>query len=453
MTKSAFLRASVVTAAIALSAFTSCITTDKTLGSKYVPDNQDMDILTDEIDLPVELRMADSLQSSISGTIILGSINTDTFGTIKLTAATSITAATDSIYWGGDPILKSITLECPVTGHQYLEEDQIFITQNLRAYQLKEKLDSTKIYSNSITRKDCQDKCITKGNAIYMGGDTLYMHLTEEFGQQFFNYDIKTLDSADLFMDSIKGIYFEMDDLEEGVNGGRLNFIDLSASYIDIHFSSIGYEGERRDTVVSFLIGNYTAVTGITSGSAKHVTSNPEEKIYIEGFNGIKPFISAVNLKRSIGKWASSKGLDLTKVIVVKAALEFPFDYSGNYKDYSPFPTNLFPCQRVEATTGDIVYSPIDEIYDDNMSDGSINKSLDYYKPDAGNFIQDLIRTDESKLTYKDDIWMMQTYAYTNSTSSTTYYYTDYNNYYIGIINGTKCDRRPKLHLTYAILK
>jgi len=63
----------------ALFAVSSCIDVDPTLGSKYVPSNQDLSMAIKEFDLPVEMRMCDSLQSSLSGTNPMISVTTTLF--------------------------------------------------------------------------------------------------------------------------------------------------------------------------------------------------------------------------------------------------------------------------------------------------------------------------------------------------------------------------------------
>ena len=71
----------------------SCITTDHTLGNSLVPDNQDITLHTATIDLPVGLKMADSLQMSVSQSAMVGAVRSDTFGLLHCDAAMSVTAA------------------------------------------------------------------------------------------------------------------------------------------------------------------------------------------------------------------------------------------------------------------------------------------------------------------------------------------------------------------------
>ena len=58
----------------------SCIETNRTLGSALVPTNQDISIHTATLDIPVTLRMADSLQTAVSNSMSVGAIRSGVFG-------------------------------------------------------------------------------------------------------------------------------------------------------------------------------------------------------------------------------------------------------------------------------------------------------------------------------------------------------------------------------------
>ena len=84
-------------ALLAMSCLVSCITKDYTLGSGLVPAIQDISVRTTTFDLPVGLKMADSLQTSISQKGTVGAIRTDRYGLYRSDAAMAVTAAYDSI--------------------------------------------------------------------------------------------------------------------------------------------------------------------------------------------------------------------------------------------------------------------------------------------------------------------------------------------------------------------
>lgn len=450
MTKKVFIF--LLSAAATLFFAASCITTDKTLGTIYIPGAHDIQVLMAEFDIPVQMKMADSLQSAVTSGMTIGSITSDKFGTFTMASATEISPSTDSIVWGEDPVFVDMQLELYVSGKQYLKDDQEFITQNIRAYQLNFELDSTTIYSNSISRDKCKPDCINVGTCVYMGGDTISMHLSREFGEQLFKLDRTTMDSLELFTKKFYGIYLETDPLDEGLTGGRLNEITTTSSNLMLTFNSKTYNGQRRDTTVYFTLGERYCVNSMTSQSGNLAQLGTEQEIYFEGLSGVKPFISAKSLKEMLANWAADNGYDQNDVLVIKAALEFPCEYSGNYMEYEHYPTNLYPCQRKEINYT-VQYSPINEAYESNLSQGSFNRSLFQYRPDAPLYFQNLLKKNASDLTSEDDLWIMSTLEYTSSTTSTTYYLTDYNYYSQARLNGTKAERHPKLILTYTILK
>jgi hypothetical protein len=141
----------------------------------------------------------------------------------------------------------------------------------------------------------------------------------------------------------------------------------------------------------------------MTSEAGSMVTDYPVETLYYESLSGIKPHISGAALHSLMQNWAEQNNIDLDNLIIAKATLEFPFEYSGNYKALDNYPGNLFPCKRVR-TTKHTLYTPIEEIYDSFMSKGSINRSLLHYKPDVGFYLQDLIKKESSELTDEDDL-------------------------------------------------
>ncbi|MDD2293753.1 MAG: hypothetical protein PHD07_06060 [Bacteroidales bacterium] len=437
---------------VSLISFSSCITTDKTLASIYIPTNQDITIKSAEIDIPVELKISDSMQTATSAVLMMGAIASKEFGTVTIGSAATVTPSADSIEWGGDPVFIDMSMQVAVYSKQTMSSEQDYITQNVYAYPLTIELDSTDVYNNSIRESDYDHKPISLRNTLYMGGDSLNMHFTKEFGERFFAATREELDSNELFMKRFYGIYFKTDVPETGLIGGRIINLDLSTASIILSFTSTNYAGVRRDTSVSFTIGDYYYVNTVAVNSQKLETDDAKDAIYIEGLSGIKPVINAKKLKSAIEHWSNSAGVDLNNILIAKATMEFPYEYSGYYKDLDNYPKNLFPCLRTVDTTY-TYYSPISEIYDSNFNNGAINRSQSYYRPDMGIYLQSLINKETSEVSSRDDLWMIPTLTYTSSTTNETYYFADYSTYYIAVLNGTKAARHPKLKITYTELK
>ena len=485
----------------------SCVTTDPTLGASYIPANQDISIHTVDIDLPVGQKYADSLQTTVSSTVAVGSLSTSDYGTVNVGTALTLSPANDSIIWGEDPIFKDMYISLTAKSCQVLDKDQASIPQNIYVHQLNIELDSTYVYSNSVSLADCKPGLVSKGIMLYTGGDTLVIHFTEDFAKPLFDLDRETLDSTELFATKFYGIYLHTDPVEEGTEGGRLNTFDASASKVSLTYSSINGSGRRRDTTVNFNLGTYNAVMSIEKDKVYAETDDASALIRYEGLTGLKPHIDAKVLRQRIDDWMAANDIDPDALMVSRAVLEFPFEYTGNIHDYDKWPTNLYPHRRLHGETY-TVYSPISERYTTAYEHGEANRSLFFFRSDVALYLQSLIREKKEEVDENYDIWMIPTIEYTTSSSSTdysdyynyanyyasmygygyggygygyggydpygygygygygypygygsssssgsTYYYVDSQNYWMCEINGTAAARHPVLHLTYTVLK
>jgi len=450
----------------ALFAVSSCIDVDPTLGSKYVPSNQDLSMAIKEFDLPVEMRMCDSLQSSLSGSITVGSLQSDLFGTFSSEAAFTITPADTSIVFGTDPVFKEMYLLLPLSATESTEDGQDHIVQNIHLYQLTTTLDSLKIFSNSLTSADYDTTPVSRENSVFCGEDNMTIYLTEEYAKPFFELNNTELDSAYLFMEKIKGLYIKADLPVEGVNGGRLNTFSMSDACLYLTFNSTNWKGVKRDTTVTFSLGTYYSLNLYDNQSEYLSKKNPEEKLYLESLGGVTPFISGKTLYKMVKDWAEEEDIDFNKTIITKASLIFPFEYEGE-GSLDNFPTNIYPCRRqMYSDTLYNIYSPLTEINDGSFSLGTIDRSLLYYKPDCCLYLQDLMKKSIDELDYQDDLWIMSVTGYTSSsssysyysyyygsTSTTTTYYVTMNDYGQAVLNGTKSERNPKLRISYTTIK
>lgn len=441
----------VVALCLAFFGLASCITTDPTLGTGIVPSNQDISLHTVTLDLPVGMKMADSLQSSISKSATVGAIRSATFGLLHSDAAMSITAGTDSIVWGLNPSVRSISLSFSLDSALVLNASQRHIPQNFYIHQLKVPLDSTTIYNNSLSTDDYDPFLLTEGGLVYSGSESYTVSLKKEFGERFFSYPMATLDSAELFMKEFYGLYVRCDDPEEGMNGGRLNIFDLSSSRITLEFEYDDEEGNRKSSSAYFNLGDHYTVNVYTAGSRELEKADPADGLYMEGLCGIKPHIDARQLRKTVADWVASEGFPLEDLLIAKATFVFPFEYHGDRTEFDNFSSSLFPCRRKEANN-QLIYSPIEEIQDGDLEVGKIDRSHLWYRSNLSFYLQDLIKEDPASITAKDDLWMMPIVSYTDSYGS-TYYYADQYYYTQNILNGTAAERHPVIQLTYAVLK
>ena len=442
-------------ALLAMSCLVSCITKDYTLGSSLVPTNQDISIHAATIDVPVGLKMADSLQTSVSQKATVGAIRTNEYGLYRSDAAMAVTAAYDSIVWGKNPVVTSVRLSLMLDTAMVVNPTQRNIPQNIYVHRLKVVLDSTKIYNNCLTADDYETEVLSRGGLVYTGDDAYTVELDTKLGDELFKIPMSTLDSAELFMKVFKGLYLRCDDPMEGTEGGRLNTFDLSSSILSLYYTYDDDEGNRRSKTESFSLGENYVVNVCSSGARGKEQPLATDALYMEGTCGIKPFISARELRGAVESFfAAQNQTDLSRVLIAKAILVFPFEYTGDYKQFDYYATMLYPCKKVQATSTSVAhYTPLTEIDDEDLESGAIDRSNLWYSANISIHLQSLLRRSASELTSEDDLWIMPTVATYNSYSGATYYYPDYFYYSQSRLNGTSDARHPVLKLTYSILR
>ena len=442
-------------ALLAMSCLVSCITKDNTLGSSLVPANQDISVRTATLDLPVGLKMADSLQTSVSQKATVGTIRTNDYGLYRSDAAMAVTAAYDSIIWGKNPVATSVRLSLSLDTALVVNATQRNIPQNIYVHRLKVVLDSTKIYNNSVTADDYETEVLSLGGLVYAGDDVYTVELDTKLGEELFKIPMSTLDSAELFMKAFKGLYLRCDDPMENTEGGRLNIFDLSTSTLSLYYNYDDDEGNRRSKTESFSLGETYVVNICSSGARGKEQPLATDALYMEGTCGIKPFISGRELRNALESFfAAQNQTDLSRVLIAKALFVFPFEYTGDYKQFDYYAATLYPCKKVNASSTSVAYyTPLTEIEDENLESGSIDRSNLWYTANVSIYLQNLLRRSVNELTSEDDLWIMPTVGTYNSYSGTTYYYPDYFYYTQSQLNGTSDARHPELRLTYSILR
>ena len=439
-------------ALLAMSCLVSCITKDYTLGSGLVPAIQDISVRTATFDLPVGLKMADSLQTSISQKGTVGAIRTDRYGLYRSDAAMAVTAAYDSISWGKNPSVTSVKLVLTRDTTLVVDPGERYIPQNLYVHRLKVVLDSTTIFNNSLTENDYDHEVLSLGGLVYTGDDTYSVELDKKLGEELLKIPTATLDSAELFMKAFKGLYIRCDEPLEDCEGGRLTTFDLSASYINFTYQYDDDNGNRRSKSENFLVGEEYAVNICTAGSRPLEEPLAADALYMEGNCGIKPHISAKELRGVLERFAAENQLELERVLIAKAILKFPFEYTGDYKQFDYYATNLYPCKRTKNASGSRIYTTLDEIEEEDLESGYIDRSNLCYTVNVSMYLQNLISRKASDITTNDDLWIMPTITLYSSTTGVTFYYPDYYYYSQSRLNGTSDARHPVLQLTYSVL-
>lgn len=479
-------RAAVPVLAALLTIATSCVDVDNTVGSSYVPLDQNIYILTQEFDLPVGHRYPDSLNTELFDYLPVGSISTPEYGNVTVGAAVSIVPSLQFKEWGENPVFKSMVLSLATSSVQTLDDNQKYIPQNIYVHRLTKDLDSTMVYGNSLNESDYTAQQCCKGANITTGLDTVYIEFPEEFAKPIFSMDSTTMDSVELFVKKFKGLYIRTDKRRANDIGGRLSEFNISKPCLTLNYTSTRKsDGQRRDTSEQFYLSGSMAHGIMTLDHDRNIPEKKlaETEIRTEGLGGITPFVSGKELRDIFDKWMEGMGVNRNNLMVSKAVIELPVHFSGSYENYVTYPINLFPARRMKDSIGNVVYMPINEIYTQDYNNGSLVTNLDdgkdayYYRPDAALFIQSLIKEDYDKVDSSYDIWLMPTSSYSVTTkknnsaisdyysyyyysyygvdinsSTQTFYCVDNLTYYQGTLSGTAADLRPKLKLTYTVI-
>ena len=477
---------------------TSCVETNYTLGYDLVPNTNNLFVETATMDLKVGMKSTDNIQSS-SYYYAVGDIVSEEFGLTSVSLAATLTPSDTGIKFGKDPRLIDAYLEMNLDNISTFTDGQENITQNFYVFPMAHAMDSTMVTSNSIGENDYIHTPI--GHTILTSQDTVYISLDRQWAQKLLDATRAELDTMELFMKNHFGLYFRTDLPMEGMIGGRINnFLTMN---VKLDISSINSQDLRRDTTITFNVGNIyngvsTQVFRHSSSSLEIGSENDAQVLYYEGLGGVKPFIDAKVLKRTLDNWAEESNIDISKILVTRATFELPYEFPGDYRlvDYN-YPQGLYPAvYSLDSLTNIRRYNLLGSIYDESYNKGEINRSLYCYRPDVTYYIQALIN--RNNINEDDDLWLIAPFEYTEttstanssyynpymyydpysygyggygyggygygsyynsmyysslynaaSTSSTTYYYVDYINYAIGRINGNGAARHPKLHITY----
>ena len=428
------LSAAVVLAITAI----SCIKVNQSLGSVYVPTDRDLKINTFSFDLPVGMKMADSLQTSTSY-LVLGNIDDPDYGATSAEFAATVNPP-DTLPWGKNPVYKSAKLQFLKFSMQTFTDGQEELPQNIHVYALTRPMDTTKIYSNCIKREDYSLEEISEGAVIYCGSDTLTIPIKESFARQYMDATQEELDSTDLFIKRFYGIYVKADK-PIGGTGGRL--VKFSAGALRFTFNSTNDLGNQRDTTVNFPIGSSFA-TGIYAHDTRAMEvdgDNNLEKIYYEGMAGIKPHVSGAAIRDSLVAWSALNGVDPKNKIHARASIELPYDVTeGDYSVADNYPTSLYPATRYKYAYDDYQYYPLSAIYDSSFDRGDINRSLQYYKPDVTLYVQNVLKMVASDKELNDswDLWFFNYYTgeVEEEDDSSSAYSDYYNNYLYNMYYG-----------------
>lgn len=455
-----------ICAAAAFFGCCSCISTDPTLGSDLLPLDQQYDIYTATFPIDeMEMRMADSLSGYSQTRITIGAIRDEHFGLTRRGAAVSLVPCYDSLDFGDNPVFESFRMTLTRDTMSIASEADRNILQNINVYALEESTRET--YDINALEKGAirhGPKRVTKGIPVFNGtDDTLGIDFSVEYGTEFMDKLIglgldgstKTLDE---YLDRLPGVYLETSDPVG--NGGRINMFELqlgfnssyyylTGNYAELKFRST-YSGEEKDTSFLFYFCPdslykvdsllYYGTAGslpqyclnVSSQETRPIAGTVTDKMYVEGGGGLKPVITAREIRSKLMDEIARNGGDAASTVLNKVSLILPFEFPDNYRDMDKYPQILSPTCRVKSSdSDDYTFANITDYSNSRENQGDVDRSNLVYKPDITYHAQMLLRKDPEESTFSNyDIWFLVMYNEIDESASSSAYESDQSSYY-----------------------
>lgn len=453
-------RHTIVLALAAIFMAVSCVSVDKTMGENMVPGNQSLPVSMAEIEIPVQLKSSQPLQTLSAEEGTFGAIRTEEYGLVEFATAADLYPSVSGWDFGKDAVVKGIYLLANISATYSSHDQQEGIPQQVFVHRTFRNIDSTTLYNSSFTAADYDPAPLNTGEVIYFGTDSLKIHLNKEYAKELLTATKEERDTLRLFAERFKGLLIRSSAPAEGSIGGRENLLNfgMGALYITINFQPTWKEGlSRKDTIFTINYGKDYCLNISSYESDKLQTDMPSDNLAFEGAAGLKPYIDKDDLKQAIENWKSREGLQGKDIIIAKAALVFPFETPDNL-DMSTYPGSMYPCIREFDTTFNAnLFFTAKDINAEGLSVGTLNRSLCEYRMDVPSLIQDFVSKDASELNeLGHNIWIMPTKSSIDSYYGVTTHTIDNITYFTGKLNGnnTKSEKGgPKLQLVYSVMQ
>lgn len=457
----------VVAAALCL-CMAACVNIDENLGGSMIPVGNTYKVVTPQaIPIGVSQKMADSLSGFSTSRITIGSIRKDEeFGlTTRSSVVTLIPLFSSDHDMGTGRIFKSMHFATALDSVSVEDRSQINILQGVNVYEVLKTVDYSKDF-------DCNGDIPHGTERIsdripHIGAsDSLSFDFTSKFGEKYMNMTDADRSSYDSYVAKFPGIYLETS--EPLGEGGRINIFKLQLGYssdsggitgnfAQLNYSAV-YDGVRKDTSVFFYYsatgfydldslaknsgtGSFPQyclnLTGHEYPKSRGLSGPAHEEVLVEGGGGLKPVVSAREIRESIISAIAANGDDPSKAIINRATLHFSFvqeDFDKLYK----LPEVLSPTCRIRGDST-VSFMGLTDSSASEENQGDRNLSLYTFTPDITYHAQKLVTMDaddESLVKGNYDIWLLimhndvtQTTSSGNSEISQYYQYLAYQSY------------------------
>ena len=426
----------------------SCVYINEELGQNLMPTDQKWDVFTpeDAVLEGIQLHASDSLSAYNSSRFTFGSINDPKFGISDKSTSFTLVPVLDSLDFGKNTRIKQFhfTAKRDTVSTNFSGQERII--QNVYVSELKVPLDTLALYTGTFMNPENRAKyldtenLITVGIPVYNGGDSLSFDFSREFAESIVRrFDKEKLDSIDLYTKKFPGIHIETD--APIGQGGRINMFELNIettdSYVTGNYAELKFTADyddKTDVDTSFLFyfgpGDFmdddasNAPTQFAFNTSSHQSIQDEfartwnegnkEKIFIEGGSGIKPVVTAKEIKEIVTGMLAEQGItDPKEVVINKASIILPYEMPSDYIELDRFPTILSPTVKLRSENGGyITYAGLTDSSVESEDQGDINRSTSMYSPDISHHVQKILNLDETDKDYekdisKYDIWLL----------------------------------------------
>ena len=458
----------------------SCINVNEKLGESLIPTDQLWDVFPQEPAAlhNVRMHLSDSLTGYSTTRFTFGATSDDVMGTCIKGTSMTLVPVIDSIDFGQNIKIRGFHLTAVRDTLSMVYDSHERIIQNIYVSALKTPLDSTVLYTGSFMNDEVKEKflnlsdIITDGIPVYDGGDSLSFEFSEDYArrviagiQNFQKLESPECDSLEFYLKEVPGIYITTD--APVGTGGRINMFELpleystSTGYITGNYAELkitaDYE-ERKDVDTSFVfyfgpqdfLRNLDESEDITqyafNASNHYYEANAQldlnelekdgilatEHLYIEGGSGVKPVISAMEIREIIEQQMAEAGIkDFSQAVINKATIVLPYNVGGDFEAIDKFPTMLSPTVRLRSSEGNYVsYAGLTDSSVSTENQGNINRSLCIFSPDISHHVQEIMKLkkdeDFEKNIAKYDIWFLIMHEEVADTESSSSAYDDY---------------------------
>ena len=428
----------------------ACVKVDNSLGKGLVDKSLLFNTYSEEFPLEqTKLKMSEDLSGYSDTRITIGAIRDEKFGLTTRASAFTLIPALDSLDLGDNPKAISFDLYFEADTISCAYDSQSQILQNILVYELTEPLP---MYETSATQVIPHgSKKVTKGTPVYDGSGALDFNFSTEFAQKYLD-KIKQIgpvfrranaDSTELsnsfkaYVKELPGIYIKTDE-PQGF-GGRINMFDLACLSVSNNYyyrnNNVGllkfnstWNGVQKDSTIMFIPGEMAFVdesTYLTNNTkfsqycfnrTTHSTDdvdNPTTELLVEGGTGLKPVISAKELRDKTIAAIRKNGGDPDKAIIVKASIILPYVKPEDYMDMKYFPTILSPTIRKENYSTSlpdkviVSYAGLTDASISSEDQGTIDRSNMMYSPDITYHLQELLKRTDLDTEDNADIWLL----------------------------------------------